>query len=309
MAPLCTGSDTGGSLRVPSTFCGIAAIRPSVGVVPYERRAFAYSPFQVIGPMARDVGDLALMFGVMAQHDPMEAMSQALSAQSMPAVDLSGLRVAFSADLGFAPTSRMIRRVFTDRVARLAPLFGRAEEAHPPMAGAVEANWVLRALQVLHQHRERYERHRDKLGPLVVENVEAAMKITVEQVGQAMAEQNRLHQVFAAFFLEYDVLICPGATRGPFPVEELAPREIDGEVQETFVRWAGLTNGLSVTANPVVALPLGLDEDGLPFGVQIVGPRNADWRLLAVAAAIETAGAADAALSRPRPDLARLRAA
>jgi Asp-tRNA(Asn)/Glu-tRNA(Gln) amidotransferase A subunit family amidase len=135
------------------------------------------------------------------------------------------------------------------------------------------------------------------------------MQVTVEQVGQAMAEQNRLHQVFAAFFLEYDVLICPGATRGPFPVEELAPREIDGEVQETFVRWAGLTNGLSVTANPVVALPLGLDEDGLPFGVQIVGPRNADWRLLAVAAAVEAAGAADAALSRPRPDLARLRAA
>lgn len=309
MAPLCTGSDTGGSLRVPSTFCGTAAIRPSVGVVPYERRAFAYSPFQMIGPMARDIGDLALMFGVMSEPDPMDAMSQTLPDRSTPAVDLAGLRVAFSADLGFAPTSRMIRRVFADRIARLAPLLGGVEETHPPMAGAVEANWVLRALQFLHQHRERYERQRDKLGPLVVENVEAAMRITVEQVGRAMAEQNRLHQAFAGFFRQYDVLICPGATRGPFPVEELAPRKIDGEVQETFVRWAGLTNGLSVTANPVVALPLGLDEDGLPFGIQIVGPRNSDWRLLAIAAAMEEAGAQDTALSRPRPDLARLGAA
>ncbi len=308
MAPLCTGSDTGGSLRVPSTFCGTAAIRSSAGVVPYERRAFAYSPFQIIGPMARDIGDVALMFGVMAEPDAMDAMSQALPPPEARPVDLSGLRVAFSADLGFAPTSRMVRRVFAERVASFAPLFAACEEEHPPLAGAVEANWVLRALQFLHVHRERYELHRDKLGPLVVENVEAGMAITAEQVGQAMAEQNRLHQAFAAFFERFDVLICPGATRGPFPVGDLAPRAIDGEPQETFLRWAGLTNGLSVTANPVVALPCGRDEDGLPFGIQIVGPRNGDWRLLAIAAAIEEAGAANLFLARPRPELGRLRA-
>ncbi len=309
MALLCTGSDTGGSLRVPSTFCGTAAIRPSTGVVPYERRAFAYSPFQVIGPMARDVGDLALMFGVMAEPDAMDPMSQALPRppEARP-VDLSSLRIAFSADLGFAPTSRMVRRVFANRVARLAPFFAVCEEAHPSLAGAVEANWVLRGLQFLHQHRERYERHREKLGPLVIENIEAAMTITAEQVARAMAEQNRLHQAFAAFFGRFAILVCPGATRGPFPVEDLAPREIDGEPQGTYVRWAGLTNGLSVAANPVVALPCGRDEDGLPFGLQIVGPRNGDWHLLSVAATIEEAWAADPVLARPQPDLHRLRA-
>ena len=195
--------------------------------------------------MARSVEDTHLLFNAMAQSCPLDPMSITLQEHWPGIKDLSQLRVAVSADLGFAPTSQLIRRCFKRKVALFAPLFARCDLVVPPLLSAADVNWILRSLQIVMAHREAYETCRDRLGPLVVKNFEDAQTITVQDIGWAKAEQMKLHQAMTALFADYDLLICPGVTIPPFPVEDLFPKDVEGIVQETYVRWAGLTNGLS----------------------------------------------------------------
>lgn len=304
MVPPCHGTDTGGSLRVPATYCGVTSLKPTPGLIPHERRVFSHWPFMVQGAMARNVEDVALLTAAMARDDSIDPMSFPRDRDAFAALDsldLGDLRVAFSADLGLAPTSAMIRRVFADRTGRFRHVFRDAADTHPDLETAARVNWVLRGLQYLKQHKQHYAEHRDKLSPNVVLNYEQALELTAEDVGWALAEHNRLHQHIDRFFGEFDLLICPGATVGPFPIEDHYVAEIDGVEMDTYVKWATLTNVLSAMGTPVVAMPCGTDEDGMPFGFQIVGPRRSDAYVLRAARALEGLFETDPALQRPIP--------
>ncbi len=306
MLPLCTGSDTGGSLRLPATWSGVTSLRPTPGLVPYERRVHASTPFQVLGPMGRDAADTALLLSVMAREhglDPMAYPRDAGSFAVLPEVDLGGLRVAVSDDLGFVPTGKVVRTMFRDRTAAFGSAFRSCDEGHPEMDTAARVNWILRGVLFLANHRERYAEHRDKLGHTVRLNYEQALEIPIEDVAWAHREQMRIHQSMHAFFEEFDLLICPGATIPPFPVEQLYPAEIDGKPLDTYVEWAGLTNTLSITGHPIVSLPCGVDPTGSPFGFQLVGPRRGERFLLGAAAALERIFATRPDLARPSPNL------
>ncbi|MDD9876361.1 MAG: amidase [Magnetovibrio sp.] len=306
MVPIATGSDTGGSLRVPATFCGVASLKPTPGLIPFERRTYPYWPFQLQGPMGRGVDDVGLLAAAMARDHSIDPMSYPRDPRAFLGItpaDLGGLRVAFSPDLGFAPTSRAIRRVFDDRVGRMAGLFAEAEVAHPDLGTAARVNWVIRGLQYLGSQKRHYAEHRDKLGPNVRLNYEQALELEVDDVVWAFAEHGDLHREMDRFFGAYDVLICPGATVSPFPKEDLYVAAVDGVEQPTYVAWAGLTNALSTTGNPVVCLPCGVDEEGMPFGFQIVGPRRGDAKVLRAAKALEAVFADIPEMARPVPAL------
>ena len=307
MVPIATGSDTGGSLRVPATFCGVTSLKPTPGLVPFERRTYPFWPFQLQGAMARTVGDVGLLTAAMARFhsiDPMSYPSDPKDFLDAEPAGLSRLRVAFSPDLGFAPTSKMIRRVFDAKIARFRSLFGVAEEDQPDLSTAARVNWVIRGLQYLGGHKKHYDEHKEKLGPTVRLNYEQALQLSTDDVAQAFIQHGALHREVDRFFGNYDVLICPGATVTPFPVEDHFPKSVDGAELETYVAWAGLTNALSTTGNPVVALPCGSDEEQMPFGFQIVGPRRSDAFLLRVATALEAVFADDPDLRRPIPAIA-----
>lgn len=308
MVPIATGSDTGGSLRVPATFCGIASLKPTPGLIPFERRTFPFWPFQLQGAMARNVDDVGLLTAAMARDHSIDPMSyprdRGAFVNILPA-DLKGLRVAFSEDLGFAPTSQMIRRVFQARTQRFADAFGTVAEAAPDLSQAARVNWVLRGLQYRAAHKRHYEEHKEKLGPTVRLNYEQSLELGVDDIADAFMQHGVLHREMERFFGEFDVLICPGATVTPFPFTDHYPRVVDGVEQPTYVAWAGLTNALSTCGNPVVALPCGVDEEGMPFGFQIVGPRRSDAFLLRVGKALEALFAGNPEMARPISDLAR----
>ena len=139
-----------------------------------------------------------------------------------------------------------------------------------------------------------------------MENYESALALTVDEMIWAKMEQAKLHRTMHEFFERYDFLIVPVSTIPPFPVEQFYPPTVDGVAQETYVRWAGLTNSLSVVDCPVVALPCGLDDTGLPFGLQIVGRRGDDYKVLAFARELEACFADKPDLRRPHPDIASL---
>jgi Asp-tRNA(Asn)/Glu-tRNA(Gln) amidotransferase A subunit family amidase len=311
MVPLCSGSDTGGSLRNPAAFCGVVGVRPSPGLVPNETRPHGWSPLSVLGPMARTVADAALLLSVMQSADGRDPLApRALPDVFPPApVDLSRLRVAFSADLGFAPVEAHISRVFAAKTALFRHVFAEARDSAPDCAGADETFETLRSVIMLAAHAERVRDRPQDVGPLVRTNVEHAMKLSAVDVSRALSAQTAHHRRWQAFFGDADLLVTPAITVSPRPWRELYPAAIDGRPTRGYFHWLALAYAVTLAGHPAVALPVGRDEAGLPFGLQIVGRRGGDAAVLAAAAALEALLADDPRTARPAPDLAALAAA
>ncbi len=309
MLPLAMGSDIGGSVRIPATFCGVVGHRPTPGLVPYDRRAVAMTPLDLQGPLARNVRDAAFLLSAMATpgaRDPMAFPHDASKLRVLDQVDLGSLRIAISPDLGCAPVAKSIRAVFAERMAGLARNIAAIEERSPDLSSALDVFWILRGIYFAAAHKKHYEEHYDDLGAAVRSNYEAAMEMSMEQVGWACREQMNICQKFDSFFDEFDVLICPGVGVPPFPHSQNFPREIDGAPMENYVHWVGLTSALTVTGHPVTAIPCGMATDGTPFGIQVVGPKFGDRFVLSVAAALEELFEGDAVTARPVPSLEEL---
>ena len=318
MVPIATGSDTGGSLRNPAAFCGIVGFRPTPGLVPSEKRGLGWSNLPVLGPMARNVPDLALLLSAMVGDDAADPLATTVHGARIrraedfaaPAeCDLAGLRVALTADFGFAPTERQIRETFAAATAPLCPLFARAEEATPDCRDADEAFEVLRALSFLSAHLDKVRSRPDDVGPNVRANVEEGLRYSAADVARAMGAQTAYYRRWQSFFERHDLILTPAITISPRPWRELYPAEIDGVATRTYFHWLAMAYAVTLAGHPAISLPVGTDRHGMPFGLQIVGPRGGDALVLAAAAAIERVLASDPATARPVPDLARLAAA
>ena len=309
MVPLATGSDLGGSLRTPAAYCGVVGFRPTPGRVPCRESSRGYAPLSVEGPMARSVADVALMLAVLAEHDPLDPLSRpgetASLAQPWP-VDPASLRVVFSEDLGVAPVEQGIRRVFRDRMARIQHVYKSAERRDPPRADASPVFETLRAHGFVAAHRAHYEQHRELLGPNVVVNTERGLKLSAREVGEAEQAHSALLRRFMTWLDEVDLLVCPAAAVTPFDKTQLYPTHVDGRPLDTYIHWVCLAYAITLTGSPSLVIPCGLDEQGLPFGIQLVGKRWDEARLLGIGLALEAELARIPECRRPRPDLAGL---
>ena len=306
MVPLASGSDTGGSLRNPAAFCGVVGFRPSPGTVPNERRGLGWSVLPVLGPMARDVPDAALMLAAMAGTDARDPLAPQTAGSFHPPrpVDPARLRVAFTPDFGFAPVERIVRDAFAAVADGLRPAFARAEDATPDCSGADEAFAVLRAVNFLAAHAEKVRTHPDQVGPNIRANVAEGLGYSAADVARAELAQTALYRRWQDFFTRFDLVVTPAITISPRPWRELYPTEIDGVATRSYFHWLALAYAVTLPGHPAVCVPAGLDTAGMPFGVQIVGPRGGDAFVLAAAAAIQAL-----LPPRPVPDLAKLRAA
>ena len=316
MVPLATGSDTGGSLRNPASFNGIVGFRPTPGLVANEKSGF--SPLSVLGPMARTVPDAALLLSAMVSDDKRDPLATTIHGRTIrhaadfaiPArIDLSSLRVALTPDFGFAPTERHIAEVFAEKTALFRDAFAQAEDTHPDCAGADEAFEILRSLAFLRKHADSMRTRPNDLGPNIHANYEEGLRYTAMDAARAMGLQADMYRRWQSFFDHHDVILSPAMTISPRPWTELYPAKIDGKPTRTYFNWLALSYCSSLIGHPSLCLPMGLDRHGMPFGLQIVGPRGGDALVLAIAAALETHLADSPVTARPIPDLARLHAA
>jgi amidase len=312
MAPLATGSDHGGSLRIPACYCGVVGYRATPGVVPNERRTTTQTNYSVQGPMARTVADTALLLSVIARRsnatrrDPMVFPLDAASFVRLDPQDLSSLRIGVTADLGGVLVSASIRRTFADRVERLRRLVGACEWVPVDLSQAPGVDWHVRQDLFVSQYHRAAQSWDAGFNPNIRATYESALRTPMADIAAARRLQMELYQQFAAIYDDYDLVICPGVSIPPFPWTDLNPQRIDDAPVENYMAWLALTSSITVVGHPVVALPCGRDENGTPFGIQVIGSMYGDHGLLRAAQALEQAFAADPVLARPTPDFEQL---
>ena len=304
MAWLAHGSDLGGSLRNPASFCGIVGLRPSPGRVPKGPAADPWNSLSVEGPMARTVADVALFLDAMSGFDPREPLS--LPAPATPYLAAAQAprlprRVAFSADLGgFTPVDPEVAAICAAAAERLAGLGVTVEEASPDFTGAHEAFQTLRALGFATGHAGHLREHRDKLKEDVVWNIEKGLALTGAEVGEALRLRGALMARMRGFFATYDLLLCPATIVPAFPVEQRFVEACAGVRFQTYIDWLAVAYAITLTGHPALSLPCGFTAGGLPVGLQMVGGWQGEAALLSHAGALEAELALDPAPIDPR---------
>ncbi len=290
MAWLAHGSDMGGSLRNPASFCGIVGLRPSFGRVANTPAVTIDRNLAVQGPMARNVADLALLLDAMSGEHVADPISLPSPATSFLAAARSGqkpVRVAYSPDLGITPVDPEVAAVTRKAAQRFAELGVIVEEAHPDFSEAHECFHVLRALDFAMSKAELLRTKRDLLKPEVIWNIEEGLKLTVAQIARAEAQRIAITARAVKFFETYDLLLAPATIVPPFPIENRYVAECAGQKFDNYVQWLGIVYAITLACCPALSLPCGFTETGLPIGLQMIAAPRADAKLLAGAKLLE----------------------
>jgi len=303
---LASGSDLGGSLRTPAGYCSVVGLRPSPGRVangPAEQR---FNDLSVEGPMARNVTDAALMLDAMVGYrieDPISLPAPAELFVDAARRRQKPKRIAVSADLGgVTPVDPLTRAGLRAAADKLANAGIEVVEASPDFAGAMEAFYVLRALGYATNMRTLLAKHRDKLKPDVIWNIEQGMALTADKIGKAQLRRSRLYGEVVEFLSRFDLLMAPSACCPPGPIEERWVRRVDGHDFPDYIGWLTLHGVITLAACPALAIPASFAPDGRPLGVQLVGAPRGEADLLSAAAAIEEIlGVADLVPIDPKP--------
>ena len=293
MVPLADGSDMGGSLRNPASFCGVVGLRPSLGRVPSWPTDNYWETLSVSGPLARDVDDLALLLSVVAGPDPRvpTALGEAGSLFAPPlSGGLAGLRVAVSTDLGgLLEVDGEVARVVTETASVFDAAGATVDPGHPALDLADDTFRTLRAWHFQAALGALLGAHPDSFKQSLADNIRAGEPLTGADVARAFRQRTTLAERMRVFFESYDVLLLPTSQVPPFPADQEFPPSINGRPMGSYLDWMRSAYVITVTGCPAISVPAGETTDGLPVGVQIVAPFGADRRLLEVAAAFERA--------------------
>ena len=292
MIPIADGSDTGGSLRNPAAFCNVVGFRPSPGRVPAYPTQLGWFPISVKGPMARTVGDVALMLSAIAGPDPRSPISITEPGETFAVPldrDWRGVRIAWSRDFGGVPVDARVTNALEAKRHVFSDLGCIVEEGQPDFRDADEIFKLWRAWSFELSYTDLIAKHRDQIKQTVIWNAEEGLKITGPQLSRAEARRTELYQRVRKFMEHYEYMIFPVTQVPPFPVSTEYPTEIAGVQMGTYIDWMQSCYFITVTGLPAVSVPCGFTPEGLPIGMQIVGRHQDDLGVLKLAHAFEQA--------------------
>ncbi len=292
MAWLASGSDLGGSLRNPASFCGIVGFRPSIGRIPTNPGDMAFYRLSVEGPMARTVGDVAMLLDVMAGRDPRDPLSVTLPEQRFEAMAEARTvpkRVAFSPDLGVTPVDPEIASICRRAAQRFEDMGATVEENHPDFSDLQHVFHTFRALGFAARHGSQLDKQRSVLKPEIVWNVEKGLSLTGEEIARAMSARAAIYARAQVFFQDYDLLISPATIVPPFPVEQRYVERLGEHEFSNYIEWCSIAYAITVIGAPAVSIPCGFTSAGLPVGLQIAAAPLNEGPLLSAALLFEEA--------------------
>ena len=293
MIPIADGSDMGGSLRNPASFCNVVGLRTAVGRVPVWPSERAWTGWSVQGPMARTVGDVALVLSAIAGPDARSPIAIREPGDRFRAPldrDFRGVRVAWSRNLNGLPIDRRITAALDAQRATFESLGCIVEDAAPDLSDAREIFQVWRAWSFASRYGPLLAEHRHEMKDTVIWNVEEGLKLTAKDVADAEAARTRLYHRMREFMDRYEFLMLPVTQVPPFDVTQPYVTEIDGVRLPTYIDWMRACSDITVTGHPAISVPAGFTADGgLPVGLQIVGRHQDEWAVLQIAHAFEQA--------------------
>ena len=289
MIALAEGTDLGGSLRVPASFCGVVGLRPSPDLVPTVPSDWEADDLSVTGPLGRTVADVALMLQAVWGPITKSTHSHHAGRDFVGAVELGPakeLRIAYAPDVAGLDTDPALERVCREAAESLSGKGVEVEEVGLDLSGGFDAFLTLRGRWMVEHHSSRLDRL-DELGPILAGNIRAGLALTPGEVEAAEAAREELCRKMRGLFERYDYLLTPCLPVPPFPVEQDYPESVGDRKMATYIEWIAPTFVLTLTSLPIACVPAGLDSNGLPVGVQVVGPPMGEESVLALARRIE----------------------
>lgn len=289
---LATGSDLGGSLRTPASFCSVIGLRPSPGRVARGPTTEPFNSLSVAGPMARNADDAALFLDAMAgQHreDPMSLAAPAVPFAEIVASRRLPKRIGYSPDLGISPVDREVAAICEKAAKSFTDMGVEVVEARPNFSEAMDCFQCLRATGFVASLGATLRSHRDMLKPEVIWNIERGLALRPEDIAAAQLARGRLYKSAARFFESHDLLLCPAAIVPPFDVDTRYVEAVNDTTFDNYIDWIAITYAITLTSCPAVSVPAGFTESGLPVGLQIVGPPRGEAEALTAAALLDDA--------------------
>ena len=292
MVPIADGSDYGGSLRNPASFCGVVGFRPSPGRVPVWPDETPWFPVPVQGPMARSAADAALMLSAIAGPDPRAPLSLAEPGETFRRPldrDFEGVRVAWSTGFGGVPFDPRVRAALAPARGGLERIGCEVEDAEPDMSGADVAFDRWRAWYFELNWGPLLDRRRESMKDTVIWNIERGRALDAAALAEASRRWTALLRRARTFFERYEFLALPVSQVPPFDIGIEYPTEIAGVTMRSYTDWMASCAWVSLLGCPAVSVPAGETPEGLPVGLQIVGRPRDDFGVLQLGHALEQA--------------------
>jgi len=292
MVPIADGSDMGGSLRNPASFCNVVGFRPSTGRVPTWPSDNLWFSFGVQGPMARTVQDVSLMLAAIAGPDQRVPLSITESSEQFLGsldIDLRGKRVAFAPTLGGLPVCRDVVKVIEKQRRVLEELGCEVVDACLDFDRADDVFKTLRAFRFAMKYGGLVDQHRELMKETILWNISEGEKLSGEDIANAQRWRTELFSRAVEFFEQFDFLVGPVTQVAAFSIEDQFVSGIEGTEFTTYIDWMQSCYLVTATGMPAISVPAGFTTDGLPVGLQIIGGYRQDLDVLKIANAFELA--------------------
>ena len=286
MFPLASGTDLGGSLRIPGAFCGVQGIRPTVGLVPAGPKNLPFQSLGVPGPMARSSHDLGVFLEVIAKPHHLDPLSPGFSFKFLEERARRELRLAYVKDPAGIGIDKEVADKCLETSNALSQLGHKLDIVEVDLSEGREAFEILRAQSYVNSFLDYVEKL-DEMGANISGNIKRGLDQNPMDVARAEITRGELWKKLATIFTTYDALLTPTLPITPFPVENNYPEHIDGKPTRSYIDWFSTTFVFSLFGVPALSVPAGLSSKNLPIGLQVIGPHFSENRLISLARVIE----------------------
>ncbi len=285
MFPIASGSDLGGSLRIPAAFCGVTGLRPTPGLVPSGPKNLPFDTLGVPGPMARSPEDLEILLEVMAQPHRSEAHSPGRGYFSSKVQGAPRLNLAYIPDVAGIGVDKDVSESCLKGAGMLTKAGHTLTEVKLDLSEGRYAFSILRGQWMVAKYFDLLDRL-DELGPNLSSNIRDGLDLKPTDIAEAESIRARLWGKLVETLGAYDFILTPTLPITPFPVEQNFPETINGKKMESYFDWFAPTLVFSLFGLPAISVPSGLTKGGMPAGLQIVGPRFCEDSLIGLAAEV-----------------------